>query len=208
MSNRNISCGGKGGRCTRLKSYHLHVPIFLKSGSLNLLEHSESVQACTGIAIRFIIRGNIFFIHSQPTYKIPSNIGPRNAPKRKSFKFFIVGTSVNRFESCIWYITLDTISFSPLFLPCGFSCSVLLSPFQHIALVKPNICREGCLEIEWGCIVGVAPLAKSVGYKYQKFSMAVSKWDASCFRNTRTRRSMYHLAEHRARIMQSFSTSR
>jgi len=28
---------------------NLHVPIFLKSGSLNLLEPSGPVQACTGI---------------------------------------------------------------------------------------------------------------------------------------------------------------
>ena len=30
--------------------YHLHVPIVLKSGSLNLLERSGPVQACNGIA--------------------------------------------------------------------------------------------------------------------------------------------------------------
>jgi len=31
--------------------YHLHVPIVLKSGSLNLLEPSGPVQACSGIAL-------------------------------------------------------------------------------------------------------------------------------------------------------------
>jgi len=31
--------------------YHLHVPIVLKSGSLNLLEPSRPVQACNGIAL-------------------------------------------------------------------------------------------------------------------------------------------------------------
>ena len=31
--------------------YHLHVPIVLKSGSLNLLETSGLVQACNGIAL-------------------------------------------------------------------------------------------------------------------------------------------------------------
>jgi hypothetical protein len=31
--------------------YHLHVPIVLKSGSLNLLEPLEPVQACNGIAL-------------------------------------------------------------------------------------------------------------------------------------------------------------
>ena len=43
--------GGKGGRCVRLQHYHLHVPIVLKSGSLNLLEASGPVQACNGIAL-------------------------------------------------------------------------------------------------------------------------------------------------------------
>jgi hypothetical protein len=38
MSTRNISWGGKGGRCVWLRTYHLHVPIVSKSGSLDLLE--------------------------------------------------------------------------------------------------------------------------------------------------------------------------
>jgi hypothetical protein len=40
--------GGKGSQCVGL---HLHVPIILKSGSLNLLEPSGFVQACNGIAL-------------------------------------------------------------------------------------------------------------------------------------------------------------
>jgi hypothetical protein len=40
--------GGKGGQCVGL---HLHVPIVLKSGSLNILEPSGPVQACTGSAL-------------------------------------------------------------------------------------------------------------------------------------------------------------
>jgi len=36
------------------KPYHLHVPIVLKSGSLNLLEHSEPVQACNRIAFTLL----------------------------------------------------------------------------------------------------------------------------------------------------------
>jgi hypothetical protein len=35
---------GKGGRCVGLKTFHFHVPIVLKSGSLNLLEPSGPVQ--------------------------------------------------------------------------------------------------------------------------------------------------------------------
>jgi hypothetical protein len=48
---RNISCGGKSGRCVRLTLCHLHMPIVLKSGSLNLLEPSGPVKACNGIAL-------------------------------------------------------------------------------------------------------------------------------------------------------------
>jgi hypothetical protein len=33
------------------KPYHFHVPIVLKSGSLNRLEPSGPVQACNGIAL-------------------------------------------------------------------------------------------------------------------------------------------------------------
>jgi hypothetical protein len=47
MSTRNISRGVK--RPVR-KADNLHVPIVLKSGSLNLLEPSTTVQACNGIA--------------------------------------------------------------------------------------------------------------------------------------------------------------
>jgi hypothetical protein len=48
MCTRN-SLGGKGGRCVELTTYHLHVPIVLKSGSLNLQETSGLVKDCTGI---------------------------------------------------------------------------------------------------------------------------------------------------------------
>jgi hypothetical protein len=40
---------GKGSRCVRLTTYHLHVPIVKKSGALNLLEPRGPVQACNGI---------------------------------------------------------------------------------------------------------------------------------------------------------------
>jgi len=52
-STRNISWGGKGGQCVGLTAYHLHVPIVLKSGSLNILEPSGPVQTCNGIAMTF-----------------------------------------------------------------------------------------------------------------------------------------------------------
>ena len=42
--------GGKGGRCVRLTTYHLHVPTVKKSGGLNFLEPCGAVQACNGTA--------------------------------------------------------------------------------------------------------------------------------------------------------------
>ena len=42
MSTRNIYWAGKGDRCVGLTTdYHLHVPIVLKSGSLNLLDPQD-----------------------------------------------------------------------------------------------------------------------------------------------------------------------
>jgi len=43
--------GGKGGRCIRLITYHLHVPIVKKSGGLNLLEPCRPVQDCNGTVL-------------------------------------------------------------------------------------------------------------------------------------------------------------
>ena len=37
---------GKGGRCVRLTTYHLYVPIVKKSGGLNLLEPCGPLQVC------------------------------------------------------------------------------------------------------------------------------------------------------------------
>jgi len=50
MSTRNISWEGKGGRYVGLTNLLLPMLTVLKSGSLNLLEPSGSVQACNGIA--------------------------------------------------------------------------------------------------------------------------------------------------------------
>jgi hypothetical protein len=50
MSTRNNSWGVKAAGAYG-KPYHLHVPIVLKSGSLNLLETSGAVKACNGIAL-------------------------------------------------------------------------------------------------------------------------------------------------------------
>jgi len=52
MSTKNISWGVKAAGAQDWP-YHLHVPIILKSRSLNLLEPSGSVQACNGTALSF-----------------------------------------------------------------------------------------------------------------------------------------------------------
>jgi len=49
MSTSNISRGVKATSAYGWQPYHLHVPIVLKSGSLNLLESSGPVQACNRI---------------------------------------------------------------------------------------------------------------------------------------------------------------
>jgi len=56
-SNRNENqkyfLGVKAAGAYGWQPYHLHVPIVLKSGSLNLLEPSGPVQACNGIALPY-----------------------------------------------------------------------------------------------------------------------------------------------------------
>ena len=55
VSNRNeyqeYFLGVKAASAQGSQPYHLHMPIFLKSGSLKLLEPSGPVQACNGIAL-------------------------------------------------------------------------------------------------------------------------------------------------------------
>jgi hypothetical protein len=48
---RNTSWGVKAAGAYGLQPYHLHVPVVLKSGSLNLLEFSGPIQACNGITL-------------------------------------------------------------------------------------------------------------------------------------------------------------
>jgi hypothetical protein len=51
MRTGNIFCGVKAAGVSGRQPYHLQVPTVLQSGSLNLLEPSRPVQACTGIAL-------------------------------------------------------------------------------------------------------------------------------------------------------------
>jgi hypothetical protein len=60
--------GGKGGRCVVLTTLHIHVPIVLKSGNVNLLDPSGPVQACNGIALPLYY--NVFVIVYAQTFRI------------------------------------------------------------------------------------------------------------------------------------------
>ena len=71
--------GGKGGRCVRLTTYHLHVPIVKKFGGLNLLEFCGHVQACNGIALPFL-------------YKITINVSQHNRMNSIKMTFQICRT--------------------------------------------------------------------------------------------------------------------
>jgi len=87
----------KGGRCVGLTTLPLHVPIALKSWSLNLLEPSRPVQACNGIVLPFPIYLALFF---------SSHFGHSSRPFKRGYlnEFrFVLGAA---FES--WYAT-----------PCG-----------------------------------------------------------------------------------------
>ena len=53
MSTGNIPWGLKAVGAYGWQPYRIHVPSFMKSADLNLLEHSGPVQACTGIALPF-----------------------------------------------------------------------------------------------------------------------------------------------------------
>jgi hypothetical protein len=53
MSTRNNFCGLKRAGAYGWQPYHFHVPIFLKSRNLILLETYGPVQACNGIALPF-----------------------------------------------------------------------------------------------------------------------------------------------------------
>jgi hypothetical protein len=55
MSTRNISLRVKGAGVYGWQPYHLHVPIVLNSGSLNLLEPSGPLQVCSGIALPLLM---------------------------------------------------------------------------------------------------------------------------------------------------------
>jgi len=50
--------GGKGGRCVRLTTYHLDVPIVEKSVGRNLLEPCGPVQAYNGTALPFTYKAH------------------------------------------------------------------------------------------------------------------------------------------------------
>jgi len=64
--------GGKDGRCVRLTTYHLLVPIVKKSGGLNHLEPCGPLQASNETALSFYLymwtECEIFSVKSGVTY--------------------------------------------------------------------------------------------------------------------------------------------
>jgi len=74
-SNRNeyqeYFLGVKAAGAQGWQPYYLHVPIVLKSGRLNLLEHSGPVQASNGIGFAFmcIVTGSNLIIFFSEIYK-------------------------------------------------------------------------------------------------------------------------------------------
>ena len=70
-STRNISWWIKAADAKGWQTYHVHVPIVLKSGNLKLLKPTGPVQACNGIALPLASTENdsIIFITNLP-YKI------------------------------------------------------------------------------------------------------------------------------------------
>jgi hypothetical protein len=65
MGTKNISWGVKAAGEYGWQPYHLHVPIVLKSGSLNLLELPGHVQGCTGIGLPLPLRKFIVLVPGQ-----------------------------------------------------------------------------------------------------------------------------------------------
>jgi len=51
ISTRNVFWWVKASGAQGWQPYHIHVLVLVKSGSLNCLEPSGPVQACTGIAL-------------------------------------------------------------------------------------------------------------------------------------------------------------
>jgi hypothetical protein len=63
-----VNLGGKGGRCVRLTTYHLHVPMSRNLGAFNLLEPFGPLQACNGTASAFYSPSDSLIIVILPKY--------------------------------------------------------------------------------------------------------------------------------------------
>jgi hypothetical protein len=98
--------GVKAAGAYGCKPYHLHVPIVLKSGSLNLLEPSGPVQACNGDCFTFL-----------PTYTVIYTIlmyDSVHSPKHFNIHDDIRIGSITAFRQlvlCFWFIYCDIFTF-------------------------------------------------------------------------------------------------
>ena len=102
---------GKGSWYVGLTSwqpYHLHVPIVLKSGSLNLLEPLGPVHACNGIALPFTYYILLYYLNNEFTLDSLSYFflrgGGALSYKKNSTVFFLKNSY--KWNKCHSFLTL------------------------------------------------------------------------------------------------------
>jgi hypothetical protein len=121
--NRNISWGLKAAGATTDYLTTFMWPIFLKFGSLNLLEPSEPVRASTGIALPFSIKMNVkkrnVYLPSL-VMKVPDHVYVLN-DMHSSNTFQSVSFSVCQHETVITCFSTDCIC-SVFPHPCRNPC--------------------------------------------------------------------------------------
>jgi hypothetical protein len=94
MSTTKVSWGVKAADAYDRQSYHLHVPIVMKSGSLNLLESFGPVKVCNGIALPLTVPIPIrLFIYTVQVIMVHNSVLPYRNVKQssKAIKGYIMG---------------------------------------------------------------------------------------------------------------------
>ena len=120
MSTRNISWGWgvKAAGAYGWQPYNIHVPIVLKSGSLNLLEPSGPVQACNGNALPLPLHVHfrIFRVFSSQLYICCFPASKKNAYRTNFLNvrittlflwgvwFIHISTGIQRWHRFVWLL--------------------------------------------------------------------------------------------------------
>ena len=107
-SNRNeyqeYFLGVKAGGAYGWQTYHFHVPIVLKSGSVNLLEPSGPVQACNGIALPLHEDRHTFAITSRSVLLRMRNVSDKSCTENQIYiTFFHASCRLWDRREKIWY---------------------------------------------------------------------------------------------------------